>query len=234
MKHRRTKQITIWIITLVGIATTGFYIIGGEEWSLLDSLYMTLITLATVGFREVHPLTEAGRIWTIIIIVFGVTSFAYLLSQFGSELLELNHYRRRKMLKRVKKLKDHYIICGYGRMGAVIAKEMKEKKETFVVVEKNPEKIRKIEDCGFLYVEGDATLEETIIDAGVERAKGIVVVLNTDLDNLFVSMSIRTLNNDIFLVSRCSVYDTSSKLRRAGVNKIVNPYVAGGESCRAY
>ncbi len=228
MIHRRSKQIIIWIIGLVGIATLGFYIIGGEEWSLLDSLFMTLITLATVGFQEVHPLTEAGRIWTIIIIVFGVTSFAYLISQFGSELLELNKYRRRKMLKRVNKLKNHYIICGYGRMGAVIAKEMCEKKQSFVVIENNPEKIRMIEECGFLYVEGDATLEETLNEAGVQKAKGIVVVLNTDQDNLFVSMSVRTMNSEAFLVSRCSVNDTALKLRRVGVDKIVNPYVAGG------
>jgi len=228
MKHRRTKQIIIWILSLVGVATIGFYIIGGEEWSLLDSLFMTFITLSTVGFQEVHPLSEAGKIWTIIIIVFGVTSFAYLVSQFGRELLELNQFRRRKMLKRIKKLKDHYIICGYGRMGAVIAKEMHEKKETFVVVENNPEKIKKIEECGFFYVEGDATIEETLNEAGVQKAKGIVVALNTDQDNLFVSMSIRTLNSDAFLVSRCSIDDTSSKLRRAGVDKIVNPYVAGG------
>ena len=228
MKHRRTKQIIIWIIALVGFATIGFYVIGGEEWTMLDSLFMTFITLATVGFQEVHPLTEAGKIWTIIIIVFGVTSFAYLISQFGSELLELNQYRRRKMLKRINKLKDHYIICGYGRMGAVIANELHEKTRTFVVVEKNPDKIKKIEECGFFYVEGDATLEETLIEAGVQKAKGIVVVLNTDQDNLFVSMSIKTLNNDAFLVTRCSVDDTLSKLRRVGVDKIVNPYVAGG------
>ena len=228
MKHLRTNQVIIWIIALVGFATIGFYIIGGDEWSLLDSLFMTLITLATVGFEEVHPLTDAGKIWTIIIIIFGVTSFAYLVSQFGSELLELNQFRRRKMLKRAKKLKNHYIICGYGRMGAVIAKEMHEKKQTFVVIENNPDKIRKIVECGFLYVEGDATLEETLNAAGVQRAKGIVVVLNTDQDNLFVSMSIRSLNNDAFLVSKCSVDDTLIKLRRIGVDKIVNPYVAGG------
>jgi voltage-gated potassium channel len=228
MKHSRTKQIVIWGISLVGIATIGFYIIGGEEWSLLDSLFMTFITLTTVGFQEVRPLSDAGQIWTIIIIIFGVTSFAYLISQFGSELLELNQYRRRKMLKRVNKLKDHYIICGYGRMGAVIAEEMDEKKQTFVIIEKDPDKIRKIVECGFLYVEGDATLEETLNEAGVQKAKGIVVVLNTDQDNLYVSMSIRTLNNEAFLVSRCSINDTLLKLRRVGVDKIVNPYVAGG------
>jgi voltage-gated potassium channel len=132
------------------------------------------------------------------------------------------------MLKSVKKLHNHYIICGYGRMGAVIARELHEKGRPFVIIDNNPEKIRKIHEKGYLYIEGDATLEETLTEAGVERAEGIVVVLNTDQDNLFVSMSIRTLNNDVFLVSRCSVNDTASKLRRVGVDKVVNPYVAGG------
>ncbi|MFQ6678703.1 MAG: potassium channel family protein [Fidelibacterota bacterium] len=228
MKHIKRIQIIIWIVTLVVFATIGFYIIGGEEWSLLDSLFMTLITLATVGFQEVHPLSESGQIWTIIIIVFGVTSFAFLISQLGSELLELNQFRRRKMLKHVNKLKSHYIICGYGRMGAVIAREIHEKNQTFVVIENNPAKIRNIQECGYLYVDGDATLEETLNNAGVKKAKGIVVVLNTDQDNLFVSMSIRSLNNNAFLVSKCSADDTSIKLRRIGVDKIVNPYIAGG------
>jgi voltage-gated potassium channel len=189
---------------------------------------MTIITLSTVGFGETQPLTDAGKIWAIIVILFGVTGVAYLFTEFSKELFRLDLYRRNKMLKSVKKLHNHYIICGYGRMGAVIARELHEKRRPIVIIDNNPEKIRKIDEKGYLYIEGDATLEETLTEAGVERAEGIVVVLNTDQDNLFVSMSIRTLNNDVFLVSRCSVNDTASKLRRAGVDKVVNPYVAGG------
>jgi voltage-gated potassium channel len=227
MQIKTRLRFFIYFSLLIFIGSLGFYSLG-ENWSVLESVYMTIITLSTVGFGETQPLTDAGKIWTIIVILFGVSGVAYLFTEFSKEMFRLDLYRRNKMLKSVKKLHNHYIICGYGRIGAVIAGELYEKKRSFVIIDNNPEKIRKIEEKGFLYIEGDATLEETLIEAGVERAGGIVVVLNTDQDNLFVSMSIRTLNNEAFLVSRCSVNDTSAKLRRAGVDKVVNPYVAGG------
>ncbi len=227
MQIKTRLRFFIYFSLLIFIGSLGFYSLG-ENWSVLESVYMTIITLSTVGFGETQPLTDAGKIWTIIVILFGVSGVAYLFTEFSKEMFRLDFYRRNKMIKSVKKLHNHYIICGYGRMGAVIAGELYEKKRSFVIIDNNPEKIRKIEEKGFLYIEGDATLEETLIEAGVERAGGIVVVLNTDQDNLFVSMSIRTLNNEAFLVSRCSVNDTSAKLRRAGVDKVVNPYVAGG------
>jgi len=195
---------------------------------VLESVYMTIITLSPVGTGETQPLTDAGKIWAIIVILFGVTVVAYLFTEFSKELFRLDLYRRNKMLKSVKKLHNHYIICGYGRMGAVIARELHEKGRPFVIIDNNPEKIKKIDEKGYFFIEGDATIEETLHEAGVERASGIVVVLNTDQDNLFVCMSIRSMNNDAFLVSRCSVNDNLPKLRRVGVDKVVNPYVAGG------
>ena len=227
MQVKTRFRFFIYFSSVIFIGSLGFYSLG-HDWSVLESVYMTIITLSTVGFGETQPLTDAGKIWAIIVILFGVTGVAYLFTEFSKELFRLDLYRRNKMLKSVKKLHNHYIICGYGRMGAVIARELHEKRRPVVIIDNNPEKIRKIDEKGYLYIEGDATLEETLTEAGVERAEGIVVVLNTDQDNLFVSMSIRTLNNDVFLVSRCSVNDTASKLRRAGVDKVVNPYVAGG------
>ncbi len=212
---------------VIFIGSLGFYSLG-ENWSVLESIYMTIITLSPVGTGETQPLTDAGKIWAIIVILFGVTVVAYLFTEFSKELFRLDLYRRNKMLKSVKKLHNHYIICGYGRMGAVIARELQEKDRSFVIIDHDPDKIRKIDEKGFIFVEGDATLEETLIDAGVDRANGIVVVLNNDQDNLFVCMSIRSMNNDAFLVSRCSVNDNLPKLRRVGVDKVVNPYVAGG------
>jgi len=227
MQVKTRFRFFIYFSSVIFIGSLGFYSLG-HDWSVLESVYMTIITLSPVGTGETQPLTDAGKIWAIIVILFGVTVVAYLFTEFSKELFRLDLYRRNKMLKSVKKLHNHYIICGYGRMGAVIARELHEKGRPFVIIDNNPEKIRKIHEKGYLYIEGDATLEETLTEAGVERAEGIVVVLNTDQDNLFVSMSIRTLNNDVFLVSRCSVNDTASKLRRVGVDKVVNPYVAGG------
>ena len=227
MQVKTRFRFFIYFSSVIFIGSLGFYSLG-HDWSVLESVYMTIITLSPVGTGETQPLTDAGKIWAIIVILFGVTVVAYLFTEFSKELFRLDLYRRNKMLKSVKKLHNHYIICGYGRMGAVIARELHEKRRPIVIIDNNPEKIRKIDEKGYLYIEGDATLEETLTEAGVERAEGIVVVLNTDQDNLFVSMSIRTLNNDVFLVSRCSVNDTASKLRRVGVDKVVNPYVAGG------
>lgn len=226
--NTRSFQFLVFVLILLTIGTIGFYIIGGQEWSLIDSLYMTVITLSSVGFQEVHPLDEYGRIWAMLLIIFGVSGLGFVVSQFGSELLEFSQYRSRKMKKHIQKLRNHYIICGYGRMGAVIALELNEKKIPFVVIDNSESKIENIQEKGFDYIYGDATLEETLVDAGIQSAKGVVVTLKTDQDNLFVTMSVRTLNTDAFLVARCAIDDTAAKLKRAGADKVVNPYVAGG------
>ena len=227
MQVKTRFRFFIYFSSVIFIGSLGFYSLG-HDWSVLESVYMTIITLSPVGTGETQPLTDAGKIWAIIVILFGVTVVAYLFTEFSKELFRLDLYRRNKMLKSVKKLHNHYIICGYGRMGAVIARELHEKGRPFVIIDNNPEKIKKIDEKGYFFIEGDATIEETLHEAGVERASGIVVVLNTDQDNLFVCMSIRSMNNDAFLVSRCSVNDNLPKLRRVGVDKVVNPYVAGG------
>ena len=227
MQVKTRFRFFIYFSSVIFIGSLGFYSLG-HDWSVLESVYMTIITLSPVGTGETQPLTDAGKIWAIIVILFGVTGVAYLFAEFSKELFRLDLYRRNKMLKSVKKLHNHYIICGYGRMGAVIARELHEKGRPFVIIDNNPEKIKKIDEKGYFFIEGDATIEETLHEAGVERASGIVVVLNTDQDNLFVCMSIRSMNNDAFLVSRCSVNDNLPKLRRVGVDKVVNPYVAGG------
>jgi voltage-gated potassium channel len=218
----------LYLLCLMVIGTIGFYLIGGEEWSLLDSLYMTMITLSTVGFTEVHTLSEIGRIWAMLLIIFGVSGFAIMVSQIGAELINFKQYRGRRMLNKIKKMKNHYIICGYGRMGAVIARELHEKHHPFLVIDTSEEKIEKIMELGYKYIQGDATLEETLHAARVEEASGIVVVLDNDQDNLFVTMSARTLNSKAFIISRYANLDTRSKLIRAGANKVVNPYEAGG------
>ena len=227
MQVKTRFRFFIYFSSVIFIGSLGFYSLG-HDWSVLESVYMTIITLSPVGTGETQPLTDAGKIWAIIVILFGVTGVAYLFTEFSKELFRLDLYRRNKMLKSVKKLHNHYIICGYGRMGAVIARELHEKGRPFVIIDNNPEKSKKIDEKGYFFIEGDATIEETLHEAGVERASGIVVVLNTDQDNLFVCMSIRSMNNDAFLVSRCSVNDNLPKLRRVGVDKVVNPYVAGG------
>ncbi|MEE9573984.1 MAG: NAD-binding protein, partial [Candidatus Neomarinimicrobiota bacterium] len=143
-------------------------------------------------------------------------------------LMELREMRRQRVQNILKKLRNHYIIFGFGRMGAIIADELANKKVKYVVVENDDEKIIKLQEKGYQYFRGDATADETLEAVGVKHAKGIVVTLGTEQDNLFGTMSVRTLNQEAFLLSRCSYEDTRFKLIRAGANKVVNPYVAGG------
>ena len=220
--------VIIYFMFLLLFGSIGFYILGGEEWSWIDSIYMTVITLSTVGYGEVHPLTDAAKVLSILIIIFGVTGIGVLIRTFREEFIQIDQYRKNKIMKNISNLKNHFVICGYGRMGAVIAKELNEKNLDFVIVESNDQKADIICAKGWFCVHGDATSEETLTSARVDQASGVAVVLDTDQDNLFVTMSMKTTNPELFILSRCSKEDNKSKLIRAGANKVVNPYTAGG------
>ena len=224
----KSSKFLAYFTILISVGTLGFYVIGGDEWSLIDSFYMTIFTITTVGFGEVHPLNDLGRLWTSFVIVFGVSGFLYMLSEIGAELVEFRAYKENQKKRKIRKMKNHYIICGYGRMGAVIARELHEKNYPFVVVEIDQDKVDKISALGYQSILGDATIEKTLEEAGIHKAAGIVVCLNNDPDNLFVTLTARSLNHDAFLVSRCSQINNKQKLIQAGANKVVNPYTAGG------
>ena len=228
MFRYKSSKFLAYFTILISVGTLGFYVIGGDEWSLIDSFYMTIFTITTVGFGEVHPLNDLGRLWTSFVIVFGVSGFLYMLSEIGAELVEFRVYKENQKKRKIRKMKNHYIICGYGRMGAVIARELHEKNYPFVVVEIDQDKIDKISALGYQSILGDATIEKTLEEAGIHKAAGIVVCLNNDPDNLFVTLTARSLNHDAFLVSRCSQINNKQKLIQAGANKVVNPYTAGG------
>ena len=227
IQGKKVKYI-LYFGVIVAIGSGGFYTIGGDEWSIIDSIYMTIITLSTVGFGEVYPLSDLGKLWTVIVIIFGVSGFAAILYELGAELIQMNTYRSRTMRKKISRLESHYIICGYGRMGAIIASEFQKKNISFVIIDIDDSKIIDIQENGYYHIHGDATLDETLINAGIKESKGIVVVLDNDQDNLFVTMSSRNLNHDAYIISRCSKQDTGNKLKRAGANKVVNPYITGG------
>lgn len=228
MRRLGKSLFLIYFFLLLSIGAAGYYIIGGKEWTIIDSIYMTIITLSTVGFGEVHPLTQMAKLWSIIVIIFGVSGVAMIISKIGTDLMEFKQYRKRAMHNKIQKMRNHYILCGYGRTGAVIAKELHEKKHKFVVIDNNREKIDIIEEIGYRFLKEDATLDETLLNAGIENAKGVVITLDNDQDNLFVTMSARNLNKEAYLITRCSKHDTGKKLKRAGASKVVNPYIAGG------
>ncbi len=227
------KWIIFYFFVLTSIGSIGFYIIGDDRWSFIDSIYMTIITLSTVGYGEVHTLSTLGKIWSILIIIFGVTGIGALIRSLNEEFIQLDLFREKKLMKKISKLNKHYIICGYGRMGAVIAKELKDQDLKFLIIEKNEEKAEKIKSKGMLCINGDATAENTINDAKINNAAGVAVVLNNDQDNLFVTMSMKTTNPELFILSRCSKEENQPKLLRAGANKVINPYTAGGHRMAA-
>lgn len=212
---------------VIALGTAGYMTI--EGWTFLDSIYMTTITVTTVGYKEVYDLSFYGRIFTIFLVLSGASTALYSLTVLAKVILEgeLNNiFWRRKLEKTIQGLKDHYIICGYGRMGKIIAKEMKEEGVKLVVIEKNlsPEE----QGRNILIITGDATRDPILKEAGIERAKGLVSVLPSDTENLYVVLSARGLNSNLSIVARAMEEGSEEKLLRAGANKVVSPYHIGG------
>ncbi|MBP7864746.1 MAG: potassium channel protein [Acidobacteria bacterium] len=216
------------MLAIVVVGTGGFRILMG--WSLVDSLYMTLTTLTTIGFGEIHPMGVKGRVFTIGLLLVGVGTALYVLT-LGAQVLVEGHvrnlFRRRKMERAVSRLENHVIICGYGRMGRIVGEELRARGVPFVVIEGVPELARKIQDDDLLVIEGDATRDETLRQAGVERARAIACVVDSDAKNLYITLSARVLNRKIFILSRCAEESAEEKLRRAGADKVIFPYRAG-------
>ncbi len=218
----------LFIVVVVLTGTVGYVVI--ESWSAFDALYMTVTTITTVGFGETHPLSDAGRVFTIFLIVFGVGTILYTFNNAARIVIEgeiQEIFGRRKVEKRIKELKDHYIVCGYGRMGIVICKELKDKGARFVVIEKAPMPVDAF-DSDVLLVRGDATRDDTLKQAGIERAKGLISVLPTDAENLYVVLSAKVLNPDLNIVARAGEEGSEQKLLRAGADRVVSPYHIGG------
>ena len=201
-----------------------------ERWNFIDALFMVLITVTTVGYEEVHPLSEAGRVFTMTVIVSGVGTMLYTLGIFGELLVDgqlARYARMRGMEGRIADLKEHFIVCGYGRMGTRVAQEFRQLDTPFVVVESNAASLDRLRAAQILYVEGDATSDESLLKAGILRAKGLVTAVDSDERNVFITLTARALNPALFIVARSSFQDSVEKLRRAGANQVVSPYLMG-------
>ncbi len=219
----------ILLAATVAVGTVGYVQI--EHMSPTDALYMTVITLTTVGFGEVHPLSTAGRLFTIALVIVGVGIIAYglgTLMEFvvGGQLSGL--FRRRSMSKRIEAMSGHFIICGYGRVGETVAKEFAHNRAPFVVVDKRAATLEHVASAGYAHLLGDATQDEVLVAAGIERASGLVAAVNTDTDNTFITLSARVLNPDVLVVARANSEETVAKLVRAGAHKVISPYTSGG------
>ncbi|MEI6123082.1 MAG: potassium channel protein [Bacteroidota bacterium] len=217
------------ILLVIALGTLGYILI--ENYSFIDALYMTVITVGTVGYREVIPLTVQGKIFTIFLIILSLGVLAYSLSLITSYFVEgelRNLYRNYKTKSGVKKMKNHVIICGYGRNGKQAALRLNAHKEPFVVIDNNHEIVVKYGLKNVVFVEGDATLDEILIGAGVQHAKALITTLPIDPDNMYVVLSSRALNSDIKIISRASNESAQQKLIIAGANNVVIPESVGG------
>ncbi len=226
------KQLKVSLLVLllvVSFGTGGFMLL--EHWNVLDSFYMTVITLGTVGFKEVHELDNAGKLFTVMLIFVGVSFLGYTVTRVAQIMFEGQFQRfigRQKVEKKIGSMRDHYIICGYGRIGSLICREFAAEQLPFVVVENLPEVLAKLEDEGYPYLRGNATEDETLLKAGIKRAKGLVSVVTSDSENVYITLTARGLNPDLYILARSGEPGSEIKLQRAGANKVVSPYQIGG------
>lgn len=226
----RLLAVLAYFSTLMVIGTIGY--LGIERWSLGDSIYMTAITVTAVGYQEVHPLTNPGRVFTMGLLAFGVTGLGMWFALITSLVVEFDltdTFRKRRYMKRIEELRNHVIICGGGRTGRQVVSDFLRSGQPFVVIEKNPARVKQVtEEHGEVFViEGDATHDHSLEAAGVARAKGLVAALSADTDNLFVSLSARHLNPNLTIVARAFEEESTAKMYRAGANHVVSPNVSG-------
>jgi voltage-gated potassium channel len=227
---RRRLIAAAGMICLVILFGTAGYM-GIEGWSFWDAFYMTVITLTTVGYREIHEMSMAGQIFTVVLLIGGVGTVLYALSAGAKVLLEgelQEIYGRKRVEKKLRGLRDHFIICGYGRMGKVIARELEHESLQFVVIEKNDVLLDADQKEDLLIIQGDATNDELLKRAGIGSAQCLISVLPTDAENLYVVLSARGLNPKLLIVARAGEDGSEQKLLRAGADRVVSPYHIGG------
>ena len=220
------KQSILYIILLFVFGTLGYSII--EGWEIFDSLYMTVITLSTTGFKEFQPMSLAGRIFTMFLIITGVSFLFYALGKVNYVIFEEQIFRRGKMQKQLKSMKNHYIICGHGRMGEKIASELYSRKKSFVVIEKDEDHVLNAKEKNYAYIQGDATEDDILISAGIKDAVGLVAVLSDDIANVYATLTARELNDKLKIIVRADSESSRQKLLKAGADSVILPYELSG------
>lgn len=207
-----------------------------EGWNWLDSIYMTVITLASVGYGETRPLGDRGRIFTIILIGLGIIIIGYIVNRFTEAIIQGYFQEGRKLRQQgrlIENLKEHYILCGYGRTGKQIAQEFQAEGISFVIIDSDLESVESAKEMGYVSVQGDATLDETLLKVGIERAICLVAALPSDAENLYTVLSAKTLNPAVRAIARASTEEAVKKLQRGGADAVVSPYITGGKRMAA-
>jgi voltage-gated potassium channel len=232
--HRLPARFRIMLaipLVLLVVGTVGYRLIEGDGWTWIDALYMTVITVTTVGYGETHPLSQAGRVFTIFLCLGGIFALFYAATEFiravvSGELQDL--LGRQHMERKLEELRDHVILCGLGRMGRLVSQEFDALGIHHVVIERDAGRLTEFHSAYGIPLHGDATSDAVLRRAGVERARALVTLTTSDADNLFIALSSRLLNDKLFLVARAEDEEAEVKLRKIGVNQVISPIVMGG------
>lgn len=219
----------VLFVAVVVIGTVGFMFI--QDWSAWDAFYMTMITVTTVGYREIHPMSRAGEAWTVVVLLAGIATLfysAFILMALVVEGGLHTSWTRRRFNRMLEELDNHFIICGFGRIGSIIADEFRKQGVPFVVIDRNADRVHEIIRNGGIAVEADASREDVLVRAGIHRARGLIAAVSTDAENVYTVLSARVLRPDLFIIARVESEDAEQKLRRAGADRVISPYHLGG------
>jgi voltage-gated potassium channel len=217
------------VALVIAVGTTGYILI--EGWDAWDAFYMTAITITTVGYREVHPLSRPGEAFTVCVMFAGVGTFFYGIALFLAQIAEgqfAERFSRRRFARMLDDLDAHCILCGFGRMGEIIAREFDRQKQPFVVIDRDPERVHAAIEIGYLAVAADASNEDVLRRVRIDRARVLVAAVSTDAENVYAVLSARLLKPDLFIVGRAETEDARTKLMRAGADRVISPYHLGG------
>jgi voltage-gated potassium channel len=232
--NHRLRMVILLATGLLAMGTLGYVLI--ERWPWHDALFMTVITLSSVGYGEVHELSPAGEIFTIFLILLGVGGIAYTFTVIADYVVagELNGIlRRQRMQRAIKQMRNHYVVCGFGRVGQQVVTGLRESGQAVVAIDAHPELAVEFEQQGVSYVIGDAVEDKVLQEAGIEHARGLCTCLPNDATNVFVVLSARALNPKLTIISRCNLPENDRKLRIAGANQVINPYTITGHRMAA-
>ena len=229
MTNLRGPQLAVvLLLAVLAGGTAGYMVI--EGWNAWDAFYMTVTTVATVGFREVHPLSFGGQVFTIVLIFCGVGTAFYTATLLATIIVEGRLHQRfvkRRAARMLEQIANHFILCGYGRIGSIIANELHQQGVPLAVVERDPERVRQAIERGWLALEADASREDVLARAGIHRARGLIAAVGTDAENVFTVLTARVMRPDLFIIARVESDDAEPKLRRAGADRVISPYRIG-------
>jgi voltage-gated potassium channel len=228
--RRRGAQLALILFATVTVGgTVGYMLI--EGWSAWDAFYMTIISVTTAGYREVHEMSFYGQAWTSLVLVFGVATLFYTASLVMAEVVEGEFFQRlehRRYNRMLDQLTNHFIICGYGRIGAVIADEFRRQDIPFVVVDRDPNRVHEAIEAGGMAVAADASREDVLKRVGIARARGLIAAVGTEAENVYTVLTARVLRKDLYIIARIEAIEAESKLRAAGADRVLSPYQLGG------